>query len=310
MGRGPSHIHSALGCVGVVTDGSVRDLDEVRALKFQFCAAHVSVSHANVHMVDFGIPVKVGGVWIKPGDLVHADQHGVVTIPHEIAPQIPEAIAKVEADEKKIITVCQSKDFTPDKLKALYQQIRPGTLWWGVVAARDSGRRSAGPARPSGRHRSSGDPEGTRAGIAMIEVRLPRIADAAGCAELAALVIGEERAGAFIRSHMERHHLVVAEADGQIVGFLAYRTDWFQCTFVTLVVVREEYRRKGIAREFFKSVEVISPTPRLFSSTEETNGVSIRMHTALGFTPSGHVDNLPQGTRELLFYAAPTRGSA
>ena len=136
----------------------------------------------------------------------------------------------------------------------------------------------------------------------MIEVRLPRIADAAGCAELAALAIGEERAGAFIRSHMERHHLVVAEADGQIVGFLAYRTDWFQCTFVTLVVVHEDYRRKGIAREFFKSVEVISPTPRLFSSTEETNGVSIRMHTALGFTPSGYVDNLPQGTRELLFY--------
>ena len=85
------------------------------------------MSHANVHMVDFGIPVKVGGVWIKPGDLVHADQHGVVTIPHEIATQIPEAIAKVEADEKKIITVCQSKDFNPDKLKALYQQIRPGT---------------------------------------------------------------------------------------------------------------------------------------------------------------------------------------
>ena len=144
----------------------------------------------------------------------------------------------------------------------------------------------------------------------MIEVRLPRVADAARCAELAALVIGEERAGAFIRSHMERHHLVVAEAEGEIVGFLAYRTDWFQCTFVTLVVVTE-YRRKGIAREFFKSVEVISPSPRLFSSTEETNGVSIRMHTALGFTPSGYIDNLPQGTRELLFYRRiPPRGSA
>ena len=126
-GEVQANIHRALGCVGVVTDGSVRDLDEVRALNFQFCAAHVSVSHANVHMVDFGIPVKVGGVWIKPGDLVHADQHGVVTIPHEIAPQIPEAIAKVEADERKIISLCQAKDFTPDKLKALYQQIRPGT---------------------------------------------------------------------------------------------------------------------------------------------------------------------------------------
>jgi GNAT superfamily N-acetyltransferase len=145
----------------------------------------------------------------------------------------------------------------------------------------------------------------------MIEVRLPRVADAHPCAELAALVIGEERAGAFIRSHMERHHLIVAEAEGEVIGLLAYRTDWFQCTFVSLVVVREKFRRKGIAREFFKAVEAVSPTPRVFSSTEETNAVSIQMHTALGFSPSGHIDNLPQGTRELLFYRRiPPRGTA
>ena len=126
-GEVQANIHRALGCVGVVTDGSVRDLDEVRALNFQFCAAHVSVSHANIHMVDFGLPVKVGGVWIKPGDLVHADQHGVVTVPPEIAAQIPEAIAKVEADERKIISVCQAPGFSAEKLKALFGQIRPGT---------------------------------------------------------------------------------------------------------------------------------------------------------------------------------------
>src|SRR5262245_56132246 len=144
----------------------------------------------------------------------------------------------------------------------------------------------------------------------MIEIRLPRVADSTPCSELAALVIGEDRAGAFVRSHMERHHLIVAESERQVVGFLAYRTDWFQCTFVTLVVVQEGFRRKGIAREFYKAVEAISPTPRLFSSTDETNAVSIRMHTALGFTPSGHIDNLPQGTRELLFYRRiPPRGS-
>ena len=136
----------------------------------------------------------------------------------------------------------------------------------------------------------------------MIEIRLPRLADALPCAELAALAIGDERAGAFIKSHMERHHLIVAEAAGEIVGFLAYRTDWFQCAFVSLVVVRGDFRRKGIAREFFKAVEAVSPTPRLFSSTDETNAVSIRMHSALGFVPSGHIDNLPQGTRELVFY--------
>ena len=126
-GEVQANIHKALGCAGVVTDGSVRDLDEVRALGFQFAAAHISVSHAYVHMVDFGLPVKLGGLWVKPGDLVHADQHGVVTIPPDVAERIPEAVAKVEADERKIIDVCKSKDFTSQKLKDLYKVIRPGT---------------------------------------------------------------------------------------------------------------------------------------------------------------------------------------
>ena len=126
-GEVQANIHKALGCVGVVTDGSVRDLDEVKALGFQFAAAHVSVSHAWIHMVDFGLPVKVGGLWVKPGDLVHADHHGVITIPPDIAPRIPDAVSAVEADERKIIGLCRSADFSVDRLKALYKEIRPGT---------------------------------------------------------------------------------------------------------------------------------------------------------------------------------------
>ncbi len=126
-GEVQANIHKALGCRGVVTDGSVRDLNEVRALGFQFCAAYVSVSHANVHLVDFNLPVKVGGVWINSGDLVHGDQHGVLTIPQEIADKIPEAATRVEADERRIIDLCRSPDFSAERLKALYQQIRPGT---------------------------------------------------------------------------------------------------------------------------------------------------------------------------------------
>ena len=126
-GEVQANIHRALGCVGVVTDGSVRDLDEVRKLGFQFAAAHVSVSHAYVHMVDFGLPVKLGGLWVQPGDLIHADQHGVLTIPADIAPRVAEAVAKVEADERTIIALCQAPGFSADKLKALYKQVRPGT---------------------------------------------------------------------------------------------------------------------------------------------------------------------------------------
>lgn len=126
-GEVQANIHRALGCRGVLTDGSVRDLDEVRALGFQFAAAHVSVSHAYVHMVDFGLPVKVGGLWVKPGDLIHCDQHGALTIPPEIADRLPDAVAKVEADERKIIGYCQSPTFSADGLKELYKQVRPGT---------------------------------------------------------------------------------------------------------------------------------------------------------------------------------------
>jgi GNAT superfamily N-acetyltransferase len=119
---------------------------------------------------------------------------------------------------------------------------------------------------------------------------------------LAAGVIGERRAADLVRTHIERCELLVADDRGELVGFLAYRTDWFQCAFVSLVVVAERARRRGIARALFEAVERRSPSARLFSSTEETNAVSIQMHRALGFIPSGYIDNLPQGYRELLLY--------
>jgi predicted GNAT family acetyltransferase len=133
-------------------------------------------------------------------------------------------------------------------------------------------------------------------------IREPKPSDLPSVMTLAAEVRGPERAEAFVRSHVERHHLLVAELDDEVVAMLAYRTDWFQCTMISLVCVRQDVRRRGVARALFEAVERMSPSPRLFSSTEETNATSIRMHTALGFVPSGHIDNLPQGYRELLFY--------
>jgi regulator of RNase E activity RraA len=117
-GEVQANIHKALGCAGVVTDGSVRDLPEAEALGFHFFAEHVSVSHAYIHMVDFGLPVKVGGLWIRPGELLHGDQHGVVVIPPEIAGRIPEAAAKIEARERTMIAVCQKPGVTVEELKA------------------------------------------------------------------------------------------------------------------------------------------------------------------------------------------------
>ena len=111
--------HKALGCVGTVTNGGVRDLDEVRELGFHFFASCVLVSHAYVHVVEFGKPVQVGGVTVKPGDLIHADKHGVLLVPPEIARDLPKAAADFEAQEREIISFCQSPEFSPQKLLEL-----------------------------------------------------------------------------------------------------------------------------------------------------------------------------------------------
>jgi 4-hydroxy-4-methyl-2-oxoglutarate aldolase len=111
------NIHKALGCVGVVTNGGVRDLDEVHELGFHFFAAQVIPSHAYDHLVDVGSPVKVGGLVVNPGDLIHADKHGVVVIPGEVASELAEAARRVEESERGLINLCKSPDFTLEKLK-------------------------------------------------------------------------------------------------------------------------------------------------------------------------------------------------
>ncbi len=121
-GEVQSNIHKALGCVGTVTDGGVRDLDEMQEVGFHAFAAEVLVSRAYVHLVDIGVPVTVGGLTVKPGDIILGDKHGVINIPKEIAADLPAAVKKVEEREREIIDLCRSPSFTPEKLKALLRQ--------------------------------------------------------------------------------------------------------------------------------------------------------------------------------------------
>ena len=116
-GEVQANIHGALGCVGTVTDGGVRDLDEMRELGFNAFATDVLVSHAYVHLIDVGVPVTVGGLKVNMGDVILGDQHGVMSIPHDIAAGIPAAVKRVEDREREMISLCQSEDFTVEKLK-------------------------------------------------------------------------------------------------------------------------------------------------------------------------------------------------
>jgi regulator of RNase E activity RraA len=109
-------IFGALGCVGCVTDGSVRDLDEARAMGFHFFAAGPSVSHAYVRVETVGDPVEIGGLEVAPGDLLHADQHGVLKIPPEIAAELPAAADRVIETEQALLRWVRSDEFDPDRL--------------------------------------------------------------------------------------------------------------------------------------------------------------------------------------------------
>jgi 4-hydroxy-4-methyl-2-oxoglutarate aldolase len=106
----------ALGCVGAVTDGSVRDLDEVRGMGFHFFARGAGVSHAYVRVESVGEPVTVGGLEMRPGDLVHADQHGVLLVPKDIAGELPAAADRVIEREQTFLRWGRSAAFDPDRL--------------------------------------------------------------------------------------------------------------------------------------------------------------------------------------------------
>jgi len=123
FGEVNSNIHRALGCVGAVTNSGIRDMDEVGVLGFPIWAGNVIVSHAYVHLVDFGTPVRVGGLVVQPGDLLLADRHGVIHIPLDIARDIPEAAHQIEVREKTIIRYCQSPEFTADGLADLVTRL-------------------------------------------------------------------------------------------------------------------------------------------------------------------------------------------
>lgn len=105
--------HQALGCLGVITDGGVRDLDEMRAMGFQAVSRSVLVSHAYVHMVGFGSPVTVGGLTVRDGDLLAADQHGVIDIPRAIAAEVAAAAQRIEDEEREIIAFYRRPDYRP-----------------------------------------------------------------------------------------------------------------------------------------------------------------------------------------------------
>jgi 4-hydroxy-4-methyl-2-oxoglutarate aldolase len=119
-------VHAAilrgLGCAGVITDGAVRDVEDAVEIGFPMFARGLAVSHAYTHVVEFGGPVQVFGLHIRPGDLLYADCHGALSIPLEIASRIPHVAEKIRAQDRRIIDLCRSSEFSLDRLWHAIQQ--------------------------------------------------------------------------------------------------------------------------------------------------------------------------------------------
>ena len=115
-----SKVHKALGVEGVVTNGSVRDVDMI-AKDFQLLAGLIAPSRAHVHLCDFACEVNIHGMTANDDDLIHADQHGAVVIPREVVPEIPRALDLVNRKEKVIIDASQAPGCTVETLKAAFR---------------------------------------------------------------------------------------------------------------------------------------------------------------------------------------------
>lgn len=117
-------ILKALGCIGYVTNGAVRELPAVRASGIQLFAGSVLVSHAYAHIFDVGATVQIGGMEVRPGSLLHGDRHGILNVPFEIAPAIPQVATALKESEQELIEFCRSNSFSIERLSELIKTMK------------------------------------------------------------------------------------------------------------------------------------------------------------------------------------------
>jgi 4-hydroxy-4-methyl-2-oxoglutarate aldolase len=116
VGEVHAAILQALHCSGVVTNGAVRDIAAVKKLGLPMFARLVGVSHSYMNLIEYGKPVEIMGLKVQSGDLLYADCHGVISIPSEIAAELPEAAARTREKERRIVQVCLSPHFSTERL--------------------------------------------------------------------------------------------------------------------------------------------------------------------------------------------------
>jgi regulator of RNase E activity RraA len=121
-GEVQSAIHRGLGALGLVTNGSIRDIDQW-APGFQFLAGSIGPSHAYAHVVEFGGEIDVLGMRVQPGDIVHADRHGAVVVPSDAVATLPAAARQVAEREARILEVARAPGSSAERLIDVFARL-------------------------------------------------------------------------------------------------------------------------------------------------------------------------------------------
>ncbi len=135
-----ANIHKAQGCVGAIIDGSIRDLDEMNNAGFKALARRLSVGHAYSTPVQWNCEVAVFGTKIKPGQLIHADKHGFLAIPHEDESRLLEAARFMDSNECNTL-IAAARNSHGKSMDIILQNLDEATLKFKTAAREKFGKK-------------------------------------------------------------------------------------------------------------------------------------------------------------------------
>jgi regulator of RNase E activity RraA len=125
MGEVMATTAKALGAVGCISDGGLRDVVEVRALGgFQYFCPGFVVSHGNPIICEVNVHVALEGMAVKPGDLLHGDANGVLVVPEAVADRVAAEAERVRADEREVLDFVRAPGLTVEKLREFHARFK------------------------------------------------------------------------------------------------------------------------------------------------------------------------------------------
>jgi len=114
-----------LGCVGVISDGPSRDLDEIREMDFQYMLTGTSAGHGEFAVYAVNVPVTIGSMDVTPGEIIHMDEHGAVKFPADKLSQVADLSEKLAVEENHVETAI-AKCKTAEQIARVMAHLDPG----------------------------------------------------------------------------------------------------------------------------------------------------------------------------------------